>query len=129
MDKNNKNNPLNLVTNTSKARPTWNPFGGKINPINERIGYNNDGEVIWYGAFGQFEYTNDKISAFVQGSVSNQGFQRIDNFLIDGVTKSKLGEVMNTKTGFKNLFGYNVKGGINYNVNEQHNVFGNILKI
>ena len=126
IDKNNKNNPINLVTSTTGPKPNWNPFGGKINDINERIGYNNDGEVVWYGAFGQVEYTNDNISAFVQGSVSNQGFQRIDNFIIDGVTKSKLGEVMNTKTGFENLFGYNVKGGINYNINEQHNVFGNV---
>lgn len=126
LDKNNKNNPVNLVTATSSPQPSWNPFGGKINDISERIGFNNDGEVLWYGAFGQFEYTNDKISAFVQGSVSNQGFQRIDNFLIDGVTKSKKGEIMNTKTGFKNLFGFNVKGGLNYNINEHHNVFGNI---
>lgn len=126
IDKNNKNNPVNLVKATSNAEPTWNPFGGKVDDINDRISFSNDGQVLWYGAFGQFEYTNDKISAFVQGSVSNQGFQRIDNFLIDGVTKSKLGEVMNTKTGYKNLFGYNVKGGINYNINEQHNVFGNI---
>lgn len=126
IDKSNKNNPVNLVTATSQAEPTWNPFGGKTNDINDRISFSNDGEVVWYGAFGQFEYTNDKVSAFIQGSVSNQGFQRIDNFIIDGVTKSKLGEVMNTKTGFKNLIGYNVKGGINYNINEHHNVFGNI---
>lgn len=126
LDKGNKNNPVNIVTNTSNTQPSWNPFGGKIDDINDRISFSNDGEVRWYGAFGQFEYTNDKISAFIQGSVSNQGFQRIDNFIIDGVTKSKLGEVMNTTTGFKNLFGYNVKGGMNYNINEQHNVFGNI---
>ena len=55
------------------------------------------------------EYTTDKFSAFVQGSVSNQGFQRIDDFIIDGVTLSKKGEVMNTKTGFQNKIGYNVK--------------------
>ncbi|MFC3160319.1 hypothetical protein ACFOEQ_19215 [Chryseobacterium arachidis] len=30
IDKNNKNNPVNLVTATSKAEPTWNPFGGKL---------------------------------------------------------------------------------------------------
>ncbi len=126
IDKSNKNNPSNLVTATSNAVPDWNPFGGKITDINNRIGYSNDGEVLWYGAFGQFEYSNDNLSAFVQGSVSNQGFQRIDNFLIDGVTLSKGGEIMHTKTGFKNLLGYNVKAGVNYNINDHHNVFGNI---
>jgi outer membrane cobalamin receptor len=126
LDKANKNIPPNLVTATSNPESSWNPFGGKIDDINNRIGFSNDGEVLWYGAFGQFEYTNDKISAFIQGSVSNQGFQRIDNFIIDGVTTSKRGEIMNTKTGFKNLFGYNVKAGINYNINEKHNIFGNV---
>ena len=33
---------------------------------------------------------------------------------------------MYTKTGFKNLIGYNIKGGVNYNINEQHNVYANI---
>ncbi|HCA08534.1 TonB-dependent receptor [Chryseobacterium sp.] len=126
LDKANKNIPPNLVTAVSKPEASWNPFGGKIDDLSNRIGYSNDGEVLWYGAFGQFEYTNDKISAFLQGSVSNQGFQRIDNFIIDGVTTSKRGEIMNTKTGFKNLFGYNVKAGINYNIDEKHNIFGNV---
>ena len=46
----------------------------------------NDGEVLWYGGFGQLEYSNDNLSAFVQGAVSNQGFQRIDHFIVDGVS-------------------------------------------
>ena len=33
---------------------------------------------------------------------------------------------MNTKTGFQNKIGYNVKGGVNYNINEHHNVFANV---
>ncbi|WP_407485127.1 TonB-dependent receptor [Elizabethkingia miricola] len=126
IDTSNKNNPKNLVTNTFNPSPTWNPFGGKINNMNDRIGYSNDGEVLWYGGFAQLEYSTEKISAFVQGSVSNQGFQRIDNFIQDGITKSKSGEIMYTKTGFKNIAGFNAKAGINYNINDHHNVFGNI---
>ncbi len=64
--------------------PTWNPFGGKIDPRTDMISYWNDGEVLWYGGFGQLEYSNDNLSAFVQGAVSNQGFQRIDHFIVDG---------------------------------------------
>ncbi len=93
--------------------------------MQDRIGYSNDGEVLWYSGFGQLEYSNEKISAFIQGSVSNQGYQRIDNFVQDGVTKQS-GQIVNTKTGFKNLFGYNVKAGLNYNIDNHHNVFGNI---
>lgn len=103
---------------------SWNPFGGSIAPLNEQIGYSNDGEVLWYSGFGQLEYTNDKLSAFVQGSISNQSYQRIDNFVKDGSTLK--GQTVNTKTGFKDIIGYNIKGGANYNINEVHNVFANI---
>lgn len=136
----------NYVSNAVKAEPNWNPFGGKIDPIENRIGYNNDGEVLWYGGFGQLEYSNDKLSAFVSGAISNQAFQRIDNFIVDGksllngnvagystsntnpalIQPTATNPALNTKTGFKNLIGFNVKGGANYNINENHNVFANI---
>ncbi|WP_326981836.1 TonB-dependent receptor [Chryseobacterium sp. MYb264] len=103
---------------------SWNPFGGKLAPAEDQVGYSNDGEVLWYSAFGQVEYTKDKLSAFLQGSVSNQGYQRIDNYVVDGSTLK--GQTVNTKTGFKNTFGYNFKGGANYNINENHNVFANL---
>ena len=122
----NKNIAANVVRNTyDYQKLTWNPFGGKVAPMEDRIGYSNDGEVIWYSGFAQVEYSKNNLSAFLQGSVSNQGYQRIDNFVQDGITKQQ-GQVVNTKTGFKNLFGYNFKGGANYNINEQHNVFANI---
>lgn len=104
---------------------TWNPFGGKTTPLSEQVGYSNDGEVLWSSLFGQAEYSKNNFSAFVQGSVSIQSYQRIDNFIIDGVTKQQ-GQVVNRKTGFKDLFGYNVKGGANYNIDLNNNVFANI---
>ena len=104
---------------------SWNPFGGKTLGQEEHIGYSNDGEVLWYSGFGQVEFTKNNFSAFVQGSVSNQAYRRIDNFVVDGVTTQQ-GQVVNRKTSFKNLIGYNVKGGANYNINENHNVFANV---
>ena len=124
-DASNKNVGNNIVSAVTSTNPTWNPFGGKIDPIENRVGYSNDGEVLWYGAFGQAEYSNDKISAFVQGAVSNQSFQRIDNFVQDGITVQR-NQTVNTKTGFKDLIGYNIKGGINYNITDHHNAFVNI---
>ncbi len=139
-DNTNKNITPKIVTNTFGTEPNWNPFGGKINELSDMVSYDNDGEVLWYGGFGQLEYSNDKVSAFVQGAISNQGFQRIDNFIVDGVSllngslagtpatnqPTAINPALTTKTGFKNLFGYNVKAGANYNINEHHNVFGNI---
>lgn len=125
-DGSNKNLPgNNLITNTYDYKKlNWNPFGGKNAPMEDRMVFSNDGEVLWYSGFGQIEYSNDKLSAFVQGSVSNQGYQRIDDFVKPG-TKQQ-GQEVQRKTGFKNLFGYNVKGGANYNIDDKNNVFANV---
>ncbi len=106
----------------------WNPFGGKTLGREEHIGYSNDGEVLWYSGFGQVEFTKNNFSAFVQGSISNQAYRRIDNFKAyeEGPTVLTSGQVIYRKTSFKNLIGYNVKGGANYNINENHNVFANV---
>lgn len=122
---NNKNlTTPNVVTNAYGADAPWNFFKPN-HQESDRIGFNNEGEVLWYGGFGQIEYSNKNLSAFFQGSISNQGFQRIDHFIVDGVTPSKEGIQMKKKTGFENMLGYNVKGGANYNINENHNVFAN----
>lgn len=122
----NANVAPHVVTNAYNYKNlSWSPFGGSVAPMEDRIGYSNDGEVLWYSGFGQLEYSQDAFSAFIQGSVSNQAYQRIDNFIVDGVTKQQ-NQIVNTKTGFKNLFGYNVKGGANYNIDEHNNVFVNV---
>lgn len=135
-----------VISNTFAPKPNFNPFGSKINNKEDMVAYDNDGEVLWYGGFGQLEYSNDNLSAFVSGAVSNQSFQRIDHFIIDGVTllngqkagfatsatnpaiiqATATNPALNTETGFKNLIGYNMKGGANYNIDEHHNVFANI---
>ena len=125
-DASNKNLPTgNVIRNVYDYKKlTWNPFGGSNAPMDDRASFSNDGEVLWYSGFGQVEYSNDKLSAFLQGSVSNQGYQRIDDFIKPGTQQQ--GQVIDRKTGFKNLFGYNIKGGANYNINDNNNVFANV---
>ncbi|SFI93205.1 Outer membrane receptor proteins, mostly Fe transport [Kaistella treverensis] len=115
-DTSNINNKPNVITNAFTTNPTWNPFGGKTNDIKDQLAYSNDGIVNWLGGFGQLEYTNDALSAFVQGSVSNQAFQRID-YMLYAPNEQKSEKV--------DLVGFNVKGGANYNIDENHNVFVN----
>lgn len=110
-----------VVSNSHSSEYSWNPFVG-THRKEDRIGYDNDGEVIWYGTFGQLEYSDDKFSAFVQGAISNQGFKRVDYYKI---VSAKTGEALPKETSFKTLTGFNVKGGFNYNINEQHNIFAN----
>ena len=111
------NNPGRNLYQTYSASPSFNPFTNIKNQ--EKIEYNNNGYVRWYGAFTQLEYSSDKLSAFFQGSISQQGFKREDTFLYD--VSDPLYE-----TDYKNLLGGNIKGGINYNFDEHFNFFANL---
>jgi hypothetical protein len=118
LDKKDVNNPTRYLYQTYDASSSFNPWTDVKNQ--EKIEYNNNGYVRWYGAFTQLEYSKDNLSAFFQGAVSQQGFQREDTFLYNETTQSNL-----YKTNFENILGGNVKGGVNYNINEKQNVFFN----
>jgi outer membrane cobalamin receptor len=117
LDKTDVNNPSRLLRTTYNARPNLNPFFN-LDYQSAKINYNNDGLVNWYGAFTQLEYSAEKLTAFVQGAVSTQGFRRDDYFLY--LKTNPL-----YSTNYKNVLGGNVKGGANYNINDNHNVFVN----
>ena len=87
------------------------------------INYNNDGLVRWMGAYAQMEYSIDKLSAFISLSGSNQGFKRIDYFAY--YENPALNDGVNMESEWANRFGGNVKLGLNYNINSNHNVFAN----
>lgn len=118
VDNDNINNPYNFTTATYAPTigNTWNVF--KSTDKETKIDYYNDGKVNWIGGFGQLEYTDGVISAFVQGAISNQGFQRIDYF-------NYLDSDPDQESDWENFLGGNIKGGINYNINEKNNVFFN----
>ena len=101
-------------TYSSNLGELWNVF--KDTDKEEKIDYHNDGLVRWSGVFTQLEYKNDKLSAFVQGAISNQGFQRVEYF---NQTPG------NQTTEWKNISGGNVKLGANYNIDAKNNVYVN----
>ncbi|HFK5583325.1 TonB-dependent receptor [Elizabethkingia anophelis] len=113
------------VTLIQKPQPSANPFAKAVKDQGQIVYRNYDGEVLWGGVFGQLEYSNERISAFIQGSASEQGYRRIDNWIIDGVTIQQ-GQKVNRKTEMKYIFGYNAKAGINFNIDDKNNVFANI---
>ncbi|PVX52067.1 TonB-dependent receptor-like protein [Balneicella halophila] len=84
----------------------------------QKIDYHNDGKVRWYGGFGQLEYKKDAISMFIQGAVSSQGYKRIDYF-------NYLDSDPEQESDWESLVGGNVKGGMNWNINDNHNLFFN----
>ncbi len=117
-DNRDRNNPNRDITEYYEALPSWNPF---VNiKDQQKIEYYNDGGVNWLGSFGQLEYKNETVSAFLQFGVSRQGFQRTDYF--------NLGTWNDTEqtSPWENLWGGNVKGGVNMNLSERHNVFVNM---
>lgn len=119
-DNDNINDPFNVVTNagvvTSDFRSIVNVF--KSIDDDEKIDYYNTGLVRWAGVFGQLEYSKDAISAFVQFGASNQGFKREDFFTYLDSDPLQI-------TDWENILGGNIKGGLNWNVDEQNNLFFN----
>ncbi|MFV0365282.1 MAG: TonB-dependent receptor [Mangrovibacterium sp.] len=94
------------------------PYGiGRNNVVTQKLDYSNNERISYAGAFGQLEYKNEKLSAFVQGALSTQGYQRFDY-----VMYSNPDEQVSEKLSHN---GFNFKAGGNYNINEQHNVFVN----
>jgi len=125
--------PFYTVTESYNASAPANPFASAIKDKSQIVYRNYNGKVLWGGVFGQLEYTGEKLTAFVQGSASEQSNQRIDNWVWDGVSAvptgvstTQQGENVNRTTDQKFRFGYNAKGGVNYNINENHNVFVNV---
>jgi len=87
--------------------------------VGDKVSYNNDGVVNWFGGFVQLEYTNDNFNAFISSSTANTSYQRIDYF-------NYLDSDPNQATDTYNFVGYGVKGGVNYKLDEIHNVFANV---
>ena len=88
----------------------------KITPENNRVAYDNDGLVDYEGTFGQLEYSKDKLSAFVQGAISQTQYQRVDRY--NATHTEKFSEKVN-------ITGYNYKAGFNYNFDNKNNIFVN----
>lgn len=115
----------------------------------DKVAYYNDAIVMWGGAFAQIEYKKDKWSTFLTGSLSETGNQRIDYFkkkdlvLSDTLMRQAVGygdtvnykgqkytnqspEARTATTDRKWFLGGTIKGGVNYNINQHHNVFVNL---
>ena len=74
-----------------------------------------DGYVQQNGVFGQAEYNKDKLNAFFAASASNTNYWRVDRFYYDNVQSQLVSK-----------YGFSAKGGANYNIDNNSNVFANI---
>lgn len=105
---------VKAANNANASDPEWVNRKLKVGDVVYR---DYDGYVMQEGIFGQVEYNKGPLSAFVAGAVSNSGYWQKNHFYYDK-------EHEKSKT--ENFIGWNVKGGANYNITEQHNVFANV---
>lgn len=108
-----------VISDTFEA----NPWAALFNSADEsqRFNYDYSENINYIGGFGQAEYKTDNFSAFVQGAVSTQSYQRegrAEGSEIEGV--NGLG-----KSEKVNKMGYNVKGGMAYSFIENNTLFAN----
>lgn len=107
-----------FIDNTS-LRPLLTSTDWKTNKlgVGDVVYRDYDGFVSSQGLFGQAEYNKDELSTFISLSASNTSYWRYDRFYYDA--KDARSETIS-------FLGYSVKGGANYNINDNHNVFANI---
>ena len=115
-DSDNRVGPRVAVTATESGNA--NPWAATFNTMSEdqRIDYDNSERISYGGLFTQIEYADDVMSAFFQGSVSNQAHQRFDRY--DYLPEFEDSEKLNN-------FGYNVKAGLGFKLNEASNFYFN----
>ncbi|MBG7613651.1 carboxypeptidase-like regulatory domain-containing protein [Polaribacter sp. BAL334] len=108
-------NPIsNTVTETGKADPWVATFNTMAE--NQRIDYDNSERISYAGLFTQLEYANDFMSAFFQGSVSNQSHQRFDRY--DYLPEFKDSPKVSNA-------GYNLKFGASFKVTDASTIYMN----
>lgn len=115
VDKNNVNLGENNVSNVYSTNP-WKALSNFAKDGKDKIGWDYSETINYGGLFTQLEYANDRFSAFFQGAVSNQTNQRWDYYQYTP-QEEKSEKVSNV--------GYNVKGGVSYNIDNKHVFFGN----
>jgi outer membrane receptor protein involved in Fe transport len=126
-----------FVTATESFRPSGWAAAFDTYPEDQKIAYSNDERISYGGLFTQLEYATDQVSAFFQGSVSNQYHQRFDFFqyadqaLIDGTSTQNTavplpaGITPGTDSEKVNNFGYNAKAGFSYRPSDAHSFYFN----
>ena len=87
--------------------------------VGDRLNRDYEGRVLRYGLFTQLEYSEDDLSVFLSTNISNTRYGR-SSFLDDSTNIN--GQVSDNV----NFLGFGIKGGANYNLDDNNNVFANV---
>ena len=102
------------VNNAAALDPNWKY---KKLGVGDIVYRDYDGHVHQEGVFAQLEWTKNKINAFVSGSISNNGYWRVDRFYYDAE---------HAESDHYNFIGFTAKGGVNWNITKKSNAFLNV---
>lgn len=92
---------------------------GKALKVGDRYNKDYDGIVKRYGVFGQAEYqVNDEVNVFIAADVSNTNYSK-EEFMNNEIVGSR-------KSDAANFLGFGIKGGGNYNLDGNNNIFVNV---
>jgi iron complex outermembrane recepter protein len=84
----------------------------------DKINYHDMGEVRWGGMFSQAEYVTNDYSAFLSAALSHTGYRRTDYFIYEKDSPEM-------RSDWVKFNAYSIKGGTNYNISQNHNIFIN----
>lgn len=107
-----------LDVNSDGSSRNINRPGNTLLYKEDKINYHNLGEVGWGGLFLQGEYITDVYSAFISGTASNTYYRRTDYFIYEDGSPEQ-------QSDWVDFFAWSLKGGANYNISTEHNVFAN----
>ncbi len=93
--------------------------GAEKKVLGDKIAYYNTNTVDWWGFFGQAEYSDGPISAYGTLSWSAITYSFFDHF-----TKDDDGNRLSVESDW--ISGFQVKGGANYRLTDNFDVFANL---
>lgn len=107
-------NSVNAENNVNRLDPSW--TYQKLN-VGDVVYRDYVGNVMQEGFFATLEYKKDRLSAFINGSFAYTSYWRVDHFYYDKEHEHS------ATVGFA---GGTIKGGVNYEITRNHNVFVNV---
>ena len=94
-------------------------LGKVVRQEGDRINYNITSNVLQSGLFMLAEYSGESYTAFLNATMSNSRYNRIDHFAMRDSLDNEM------ESGWKNFNGGTVKAGFNYRFNKRTSVFMN----
>lgn len=105
------------VSSKNNSAASTDAFKNKKLTVGDIVYRDYDSFILQGGVFGTVEYNLDGLSAFVSASANETSQWRYDRFYYDK---------NNAESDKVNKFGFTAKGGANYNLNDNHNVYANV---